>query len=254
MILPDPFLILITAFGVFVIAFMKGAFGGGLAIIGIPVLSLVMDPITAGALLAPLFVLMDLVALYYWRPKTWSKIDLLLLLPSLAFGTALGFLLMTVADRSAVAVLIALITLTFTILWFRGGGQVVEQPRSKVKAVLAGTTSGITSMMAHSGGPPVAMYLLPLGLPKVVYAGTTSSFFAAGNLMKVLPWLALAQPTTHLWGLMLLCLPFIPLGVWAGFQLHERLDQKQLYRICYGLLAVTALKLLWDGLKGYGVV
>lgn len=254
MIPSDPSVLVVAAFGVFVIAFMKGAFGGGLAIIGIPVLSLVMDPITAGALLAPLFVLMDVIALYYWRPKTWSKIDLLLLLPGLACGTALGFLLMTVVDRSAVAILIGLITLVFTILWFRSGGQVVQQPRSRVKAVLSGTASGITSMLAHSGGPPVAMYLLPLGLPKAVYAGTTSSFFAAGNLMKALPWLALAQPTTELWGLMLLCLPFIPFGVWVGFQLHERLDQKQLYRICYGLLAATALKLLWDGLKGYGAV
>jgi uncharacterized membrane protein YfcA len=254
MALPDPSLFFVAAFGVFIIAFMKGAFGGGLAIIGIPVLSLVMDPITAGALLAPLFVLMDAVALYYWRPKTWSRIDLLLLLPSVACGTALGFLLMKVTDRSAIAILIALITLVFAFLWFRGGGQVVPQPRSKIKAILAGTASGITSMMAHSGGPPVAIYLLPLGLPKAVYAGTNSSFFAAGNLMKALPWLTLAQPTNELWSLMLLCLPFIPLGVWTGFQLHERLDQKQLYRVCYGLLTVTALKLLWDGLSGYGVV
>jgi uncharacterized membrane protein YfcA len=254
MVLPDPSLLIVVAFGVFVIAFMKGAFGGGLAIIGIPVLSLVMDPITAGALLAPLFVLMDAFALYYWRPKTWSKIDLLLLLPSLACGTAIGFLLMKVVDRSIVAILIALITLIFTALWFRGGGRVVQQPRSKAKAVLAGTASGITSMMAHSGGPPVAMYLLPLGLSKAVYAGTTSSFFAAGNLMKAAPWLVLARPSGELWTLMAFSLPIIPLGVWAGFQLHERLDQKQLYRICYSLLAVTAFKLLWDGLRGYGAV
>jgi uncharacterized membrane protein YfcA len=50
------------------------------------------------------------------------------------------------------------------------------------------------------------------------------------------------------------CLPIIPLGVWAGYRLHERLDQKQLYRLCYTLLTVTALKLLWDGLRGYGLV
>jgi uncharacterized membrane protein YfcA len=252
--MPDPTLLLVAAFGVFLIAFMKGAFGGGLAIIGIPVLSLVMDPITAGALLAPLFVLMDAVALYYWRPRTWSKIDLMLLVPALALGTSLGFLLMKVVDQRTFAVLIASITLIFTGLWFRGGGKVVQQPRSKVKALVAGTASGVTSMVAHSGGPPVAMYLLPLGLSKAVYAGTSSSFFAAGNLMKALPWMALAKPSAELWTLMAWCLPFIPLGVWSGYRLHERLDQKQLYRICYGLLTVTALKLLWDGLHGYGVV
>lgn len=252
--LPDPTILLVAAFGVFIIAFMKGAFGGGLAIIGIPVLSLVMDPISAGALLAPLFVLMDIGALYYWRPKTWSRIDLMLLLPGLACGTAIGYMLLSVTDRNAVAIVIAVITLAFTGLWFRGGGKIVERPRSKPKAVLAGTASGITSMMAHSGGPPVAMYLLPLGLPKAVYAGTSSSFFAAGNAMKAIPWLTLARPTTELWTLMALCLPVIPLGVWAGYALHERLEQKQLYRLCYGLLTATALKLLWDGIRGYGVI
>jgi uncharacterized membrane protein YfcA len=252
--MPDPSLLLVTAFGVFLIAFMKGAFGGGLAIIGIPVLSLVMDPITAGALLAPLFVLMDAVALYYWRPKTWSRIDLMLLVPALALGTGLGFLLMQVVDQRSFAIIIGLITLAFTGLWFRGGGRIVQRPRSKVKALVAGTASGVTSMVAHSGGPPVAMYLLPLGLSKAVYAGTSSSFFAAGNLMKAVPWLMLAKPTAELWTLMAWCLPIIPLGVWSGYRLHEKLDQKQLYRICYGLLTVTALKLLWDGLRGYGVI
>jgi uncharacterized protein len=252
--MPEPSVLLIAACGVFLIAFMKGAFGGGLAIIGIPLLSLVMDPIAAGALLAPLFVVMDMAALYYWRPSTWSKIDLILLLPGLACGTGIGFMLMTMTDPSAIAIIMALITLTFTGLWFHGGGQIVQQPRSKPKALIAGTASGITSMVAHSGGPPLAMYLLTLGLPKAVYAGTSSSFFTVGNLMKAIPWLALAKPGADLWILMALCLPVIPLGVWTGFKLHERLDQTHLYRLCYGLLGVTALKLLWDGLRGYGAI
>jgi uncharacterized membrane protein YfcA len=251
---PDPSVLLVAASGVFLIAFMKGAFGGGLAIIGIPLLALVMDPIEAGALLAPLFVVMDAAALYYWRPGTWSKIDLMWLLPGLAAGIGIGFALMSVIDRNTVAVVMALITLIFTGLWFKGGGQIVQRPRSKPKALIAGTASGITSMVAHSGGPPVVMYLLPLGLSKAVYAGTSSSFFAVGNVMKALPWLALANPGAELWVVMGLCLPVIPFGVWAGYRLHERLDQRQLYRLCYGLLFITALKLLWDGLRGYGLV
>src|SRR5262245_40540840 len=46
--------ILVAFAGVFLICFMRGAFGGGFGIVGIPVLSLVMDPVTAGGLLAPL--------------------------------------------------------------------------------------------------------------------------------------------------------------------------------------------------------
>jgi uncharacterized membrane protein YfcA len=106
-------------------------------------------------------------------------------------------------------------------------------------------------MVAHSGGPPVAMYLLPLGLSKELYAGTTSLFFTVSNAVKGVPWLLLVKPTGNVWTLMAICLLAIPTGVWLGWRLHGRLDQRQLYQACYGLLVVTALKLLWDGVSGY---
>jgi uncharacterized membrane protein YfcA len=128
---------------------------------------------------------------------------------------------------------------------------VAIQPRSRPKAVAAGLSSGITTMVAHSGGPPLAMYLLPLGLTKEIYAGTTSLFFTVGNATKAVPWLLLVRPTGNVWTLMAICLAAIPAGVWLGWRLQGRLDQRQMYRIVYALLVVTALKLLWDGVSGY---
>jgi uncharacterized protein len=243
--------ILVAFAGVFLICFMKGAFGGGFSIVGIPLLSLVIDPVTAGGFLAPSFIAMDLIALYYWRPSTWSKPDLVLLLPGLVIGIGLGYLMFRVLDHRAIAIVIAAITLIFVGLWFVGGATVTIRPRSSPKAVAAGVTSGITTMVAHSGGPPLAMYLLPLGLSKEVYAGTTSLFFTVGNATKAVPWLLLVKPSGNVWTLMAVCLLAIPIGVWLGWRLHGRLDQRQLYRACYGLLVVTALKLLWDGVSGY---
>ena len=243
--------ILVTFSGVFLIGFMKGAFGGGFSIVGIPLLSAVMDPVTAGGLLAPLFVAMDLFALRYWKPSTWSKPDLMLLLPGLIVGIGLGYLLFRVLDHRATAVVMAAVTFVFVGLWYAGGGKVTIRSRSTPKAIAAGLTSGVTTMVAHSGGPPLAMYLLPLGLGKDVYAGTTSLFFTIGNATKALPWLLLVKPTANVWILMASCLPAIPAGVWLGWRLHGSLDQQQLYRACYGLLTVTASKLLWDGLSGY---
>jgi uncharacterized membrane protein YfcA len=243
--------ILVAFAGVFLICFMKGAFGGGFAIVGIPLLSFVMDPVTAGGLLAPLFVAMDLFSLRYWKPSTWSRPDLRLLVPGLVVGIGAGYLLFRVLDHRAIAIVMAVITLIFVGLWFMRGGDVVVTPRSSGKAIAAGVTSGITTMVAHSGGPPLAIYLLPLGLSKQVYAGTTSMFFTVGNILKAAPWLILAKPTGTVWTLMAICLLAIPSGVWLGWRLHAKLDQRQLYRACYGLLVVTAMKLLWDGVSGY---
>ncbi len=217
--------IMVAFAGVFLICFMKGAFGGGFSIVGIPLLSMVMDPVTAGGLLAPLFIAMDLFALRYWKPSTWSKPDLVLLLPGLVIGIGFGYLVFRFLDHRAIAIVMAAIT--------------------------AGLSSGITTMVAHSGGPPLAMYLLPLGLSKEIYAGTTSLFFTVGNATKAVPWLLLVKPTADVWTLMAICLLAIPAGVWLGWRFHGALDQRQIYRVCYGLLVVTALKLLWDGVSGY---
>lgn len=183
--------------------------------------------------------------------STWSKPDLLILIPGQLIGISLGFAAMQFANRHLVAVAIAVITLTFAALWFMGGGKVERRPRSRAKGALAGIVSGIGSMVAHAGGPPVAMYLLPLGLPKALYAGTTFLYFVVGNFVKVGPWLVLAGPSRELWLLMAASLPMIPLGVWSGWRLHGRLDQRQLYLACYVLLVIVAFKLLWDGLSGY---
>jgi uncharacterized protein len=243
--------ILVALTGVFFIAFMRGAFGGGFAIIGIPFLSMVVDPLTAGALLAPLFIAMDIFALRYWGASTWSRPDLTVLLPSLVVGIGLGYVALSALDRRVVTIVIAAVTLAFTALWFWGGGQVLVRPRSIPKAIAAGVESGVATMMAHSGGPPLAMYLLPLGLAKEVYAGTTSLFFTVGNATKAVPWLLLVKPSANVWTLMSVWLMAVPLGIWTGWKLHQRLDRRRLYLACYGLLTVAALKLLSDGVSGY---
>ena len=169
----------------------------------------------------------------------------------LVAGIGFGYLLFRVLDHRAVAIVMAVITLIFVALWLVGGSEATVAPRSSPKAVAAGLASGVTTMVAHSGGPPLAMYLLPLGLSKEVYAGTTSLFFTVGNAIKAVPWLLLVRPQGNVWILMAASLLAIPSGVWLGWRLHGRLDQQQIFRACYALLVLTAVKLLWDGVSGY---
>jgi uncharacterized protein len=68
---------------------------------------------------------------------------------------------------------------------------------------------------------------------------------------KAVPWLLLVRPQGNVWILMAASLLAIPAGVWLGWRLQGRLDQQQVFRACYALLVVTAMKLLWDGVSGY---
>src|SRR5262249_61733063 len=89
----------------------------------------------------------------------------------------------------AISILMGLLALIFVGLWLAAGAEVTIRPRSTPKAITAGLASGVTTMVAHSGGPPLAMYLLPLGLTKEIYAGTTSLFFTLGNATTAVPGL-----------------------------------------------------------------
>jgi uncharacterized protein len=241
-------LVIVIGLGVFIIAFMKGAFGGGFAVIGIPFLSLAMPPLEAGVLLAPLFILMDACALYYWRPKTWSGKDLVWLLPAQLIGIGAGYLFIEMVNERLVAIAIAMITLAFAAHWWltrRGAEQIAVSTRL---APAAGFASGLTTMIAHSGGPPLAVYLLRRNLGTALYAGTTSIFFTVGNAVKLVPWLYVGQHEQVSVDRFLLGAAFVPVGVVLGWLAHSRLDQRQLTQLLYFLLVVVSLKMIWSAL------
>ncbi len=246
--LHDPSFLAIGFATTLLIALSKGAFGGGLAIVGVPLLSLVMEPIAAAIVVAPLVSLMDMFTLRTFGRATWSWPDLVWLLPGLVLGIAIGWVFFSAVDPRWVTLLIAIITLLFTGHWFLRGRHAPDQNREVEGplALAAATASGFTTFVAHAGGPPVAMYLLRRGLSKAVYTGTTVLVFTLGNFLKLFPYLflALSRPQTLADALVLA--PIVPFGVAAGVALHNRLEQKRLFFWCYLLLFAAAIKMLYD--------
>ncbi|MCC7276334.1 MAG: sulfite exporter TauE/SafE family protein, partial [Alphaproteobacteria bacterium] len=109
--------------------------------------------------------------------------------------------------------------------------------------------SGYTSFVAHAGGPPLSVYLLPQRLDKTAFVATTVVFFAVVNYAKLVPYWALGQLATGNLATSAALLPLAPAGMALGFWLHRRIDQVLFFRICHGLLLATGAKLLWDGLR-----
>lgn len=234
----------------FAVAVSKGAFGGGLAVLSIPLLSLVMTPIQAAIVTAPLVLVMDIFAIGQFGPSTWSKPDLKWLVPGLMVGIALGYYFFTAVDPNWVNIGIGVIALVFAFDYFlRSRKAQSKHPVQPVVASIAGVASGFTTFVAHSGGPPASMYLLRRGLHKSVYAGTLLAIFFFGNLVKLLPFglLALERPETIKAAALLV--PAVPLGVWVGKKLHDRLDQQQLIFWAYVILTIAAARLLYVALR-----
>lgn len=248
----DPAFWLIGGATIALIAFSKGAFGGGAASIGVPMLSLFIDPIGAAIIVAPLVSVMDMFTLRAFGPSSWSKPDLAVLLPGLIIGLALGWLMFDRADPRLIGLVIGVVSLGFALHWFwrrLTRPAPTPKPSHTGLGVLAGAASGFTTFIAHAGGPPVAMYLIRRGLDKRLFVGTTTAFFTLGNLLKLVPYgiLMAARPDAAAGALMLA--PVVPFAVKLGLALHQRLSQDAILILTNTLLVLGGARLLVISIK-----
>ncbi len=248
----DPWFYLAAIPAVLITAISKGGMGGGAAIVAVPMMSLVISPIQAAAIMLPILCIMDIVGVWGFR-GTYDKGNLKVLLPAAALGIALGTMSFHYLSEHHLKLLIGSIALIFTInYWYKRFRKVEEkvQPASTVRGTIWGTLAGFTSFSVHAGGPPISIYLLPQKLNKTLFVGTTVIIFFAINFMKIIPYsvLGLFDATNLKTSLALAALA--PIGVYLGMFLHKRINDLWFYTLCYGLLFITGCKLMYEGLEG----
>lgn len=118
--------------------------------------------------------------------------------------------------------------------------------RELEKRAAVGQFVRLYQLHLHAGGPPFQVYLLPQKLPKLVFAGTSTLFFAFINLAKLWPYHAL-QPygPKELMGALVL-IPFALLGTVAGACLTRQIADDWFFKgVKVGLLAIS-VKLIVD--------
>ena len=227
----------------------KGGFGSGLVVLAVPLMSLAVPPPQAAAIMLPILVVMDLTAFWTYR-KSFDRGHLKEILPAAAIGVGLGWATFGLLDAAAVRLLVGVLALVFPLAYWLDWKppRVVGPP--KLWGGLWGAVSGFTSFVAHAGGPPILVYLLPQQLEKRLFVGTLVVFFMIVNALKLVPYGQLGQ--FHVGNLLTsaVLLPLAPLGIWLGLWMQKRIPDRAFYGVCYAFLFLTGLKLCWDGVSG----
>lgn len=253
MLLPSPEFFLAAIPAVLLVGLSKGGLGGALALMGVPLMSLVVGPVQAAAIFLPILIVMDIVALWSWRkfndPKT-----LLMILPGGIVGIALGWATSAMVSADALRIVIATATIVFALRYFqqtwlaRSQGERPPLPHRPVAAGFWGMLSGYASFVAHAGGPPFQIYVLPMRLDPRRYTGASVRFFALVNAVKVIPYFALGAFDAENLTASATLLPVAFLATMAGAALVKRMKIELFYPLMYALALAAGLKLLWDGL------
>ena len=235
---------------VIIVAFSKAGLLGSLGLIAVPMLSLVMPARDAAGMFLPLLLIMDVIAIWtYRRDADWHILKIMI--PGAAIGTLVGWALWSFVSDAMVLLFVGVITLLFVLDAVLPLRKKLEGlPPSKPWGWFWGGFAGFTSFISHTGGPPYQIYTLPQKLPPVLYAGTSAFFFAIVNTMKLIPYFFLGQLSVSNLTIAMILAPLAVVGVLVGVHLVRRISVKRFYQIAYALVAVIALKLVWDGAVG----
>ena len=252
--LTDPLFYAVAIPAVILLGLAKGGFAG-IGVVAVPMMALAVSPVMAASITLPILLVQDVVSVWAFR-KSWDKGLLILMLPAAAGGIALGWALAAFVDESAVELAVGLVAMLFALqrLWaeraVKAAAEVAATTGRPWLGVLCGIAAGFTSQIAHAGGPPFQIYVLPRRLPRDVFIGTSAIFFAVVNWMKVPAYIALGQFTPKVLATAGVLLPLAVASTWAGVWLVRRVPAEGFYKVIYILLVAVGGKLAFDGARG----
>jgi uncharacterized protein len=248
-LLSDPLFYATAIPAVILVGLSKGGLGGAAALMGVPIMALVMHPVQAAAILLPILIVMDLVSLWTWR-GWYDRATLKLTLPGAMIGIGIGWLTAAYVTVDAVRLIVGAVAIAFFLRWFY---QLVARQHeaalhNRAAGAWWGTVAGFTSFVAHAGGPPYQVYAMRLKQDPRLYTGTAVVFFAVVNAVKLVPYFALGQFDAANLTASAILMPIAPVATLAGAWIVKRMKPEIFYPFMYIMILLVGLKLVWDAL------
>lgn len=228
------------------VGFSKTAVSG-VSTLAIPLMAALFGGKSSAAILLPMLITGDLLAVrhyrhhnnwaYIWRLLPWS-------LAGLIIGLTMGNL---VNDRQfkmiiAFSVLICLVIM----VWLEQRQSEVAIPNQWWFTALIGLAGGFTTMVGNAAGPVMTVYFLSIRLNKYDFISTGAWLFMILNLTKlplqIIFWKAITPATLAFDAAMI---PAIILGALLGIWVIKRIPEKPFRYIVMALTVVAAVKLFF---------
>ena len=242
----ETILLAVAAIVAFLIGLSKGGLGGTAGALATPMMALVLPADKVIGLILPILMLADIFAVaLHWR--RWNGKLILLLIPGSVAGVTIGTVFITNAPTETLRLFLGVIVLIFGVykVFEKRILNYFTYQAQNWHGLVAGVVTGFSSALAHTGGPPVSIYLLMQKVTPAVFIATSALFFFFLNWIKV-PYYAYAglfdfeQLSRVAW-----VLPLVPAGVWSGRWLAFRVNRETFENIIVGLLLINSLLLIF---------
>ncbi len=228
---------------------VKGALGVGTPLLPVPLMSWVLPPQLAVAMMAMPVVVANLVQVSEaGRPvetirRFWPAFVFLL------FGTWIGVKVLSIIDDRWLLGLVGMLVVGFGV--WQGSRQRFHIPRrvEKVAGAGFGLAAGVIGGISSFFGPMLIIFLVSIpGLSKERFVGSISFLYVAA----VIPWTislfvyGVLDASNVIWSV--LAIMPVTLGLYLGKCLRDHVSEQRFHRMVIVVLVGSGLTMLWRAL------
>ncbi len=224
----------------------KSGLGGSISLISVPLMTIVMPLQQALAIILPILIFSDIIAVYRFR-KEFDFSILKVIVPFAAIGIIIGSLTFSYFSEILLKLIVGIMGFLFAGHYF-----LLKKKKSTptkqnfIKGAICSSIAGFSSFCVHSGGTPTSLYLLPLRLKKEIYVGTRVIFFCFVNLLKLPLYIYLSMMNFDTLYQSISLLPLAIIGIFIGYKLLKLIEENLFYNIIYALILISSTKLIID--------
>jgi uncharacterized membrane protein YfcA len=230
----------VAAFAVLVGSVVQGSIGVGLNMLAAPFVALVIPealPATLVLVAVPLAIT-TLVREHH----AVDRVALPWMLAGALPGTAIGLMIIGIADATQLAVLVGVTVLGGVLLSVLSP----PVPTNRGTSLVAGFTSNLFGTASAVGGPPVALLFQHRTGPTA--RSTLGAFFAISATLSIIGYIATGELTSDQVLLALALAPFMIIGLWTSRHLHVHVDGGWLRPAVLAISAIAGLTAIIRGL------
>lgn len=232
-------LLLVAVLAFCLAGFAQSVSGFGAALVAVPVLALVTDPLTTVVSVTLISGVLTGAAAVRERAHVDRGVALRLVVSGLV-GLPLGLVLLARAPAAAVEVLMAVVVLAALIV-------VVRPLRVALGAVAVagcGVLSGALLTATGMNGPPLVLAVSATGTPRRRFRGTLQVVLCAQDLAALIGFVLVGWLEPEAFRVAAVGLVASPLGWWAGDRVFDRIDEQVFRRVLIAGLTGCALALV----------
>lgn len=216
----------------------RGFSGFGSALIFMPLASAMIGAKAA----SPLMLIIEVIAALGLVPgaaRIANKREVAWMIIGSLIGVPLGAMFLLHADPLTVRWLIVALIVPLLALMMAGwryAGRTTP-PLTIVVGAIAGFFGGV----AQVSGPPIVMYWLRDAATPAVIRASVIVYFAISDLILIVSYLFGGLFTLQIVGLAVMAGPAFAAGLWIGAHMFGFASETSFRRICYAMIAASAL-------------